>query len=61
LAIELRPRPGDYYSTDHELYRVERVVDDRVLLEDCMTEALVDMPLEELFDLRPVKRSPQAV
>ena len=56
-AVELRPIPGDYLCTDRELYRVERVADDRVLLEDCKTEALVDLPLVDLIDLKPVRRS----
>jgi hypothetical protein len=50
------PRPGDYLRSEHELYRIERVQGDRALLEDCMTEALVELPIEELNALTPVRR-----
>jgi hypothetical protein len=50
------PRPGDYLCSERELYRIERVQGDRALLEDCMTEALVDLPIEELNSLTPVRR-----
>jgi hypothetical protein len=50
------PRPGDYFCSDSALYRVERVLGDRVLIEDCRTEALIDISFGELMALRPVRR-----
>ena len=50
------PRPGDYLCSERELYRIERVQGDRALLEDCVTEALVDLPIQELNSLTPVRR-----
>ena len=50
------PRPGDYLCSESELYRIERIQGDRALLEDCMTAALVDLPLSELRALKPVRR-----
>ena len=51
------PKPGDYLCSERELYRIERVQDDRALLEDCVTEALVDLPISELNELKPVRRN----
>jgi hypothetical protein len=50
------PRPGDYLCSEHELYRIERVQGERAMLEDCLTEALVDLPIAELSELKPVRR-----
>jgi len=50
------PKPGDYLSSEHELYRVERIQGDRAMLEDCLTEALVDLPIAGLNELNPVRR-----
>jgi hypothetical protein len=50
------PKPGDYLCSERELYRIERVQGDRALLEDCVTEALVDLPIAELNELKPVPR-----
>lgn len=57
-----RPRPGDYRATSEDLYRVEEVHRDRVLLEDCRTGVLVDVDLAELDSLRsvPVRSGPGA-
>jgi hypothetical protein len=52
-----RPRPGDYLCSERELYRIERVQGDRALLEDCKTDALVDLPISELGELKPVRRT----
>jgi hypothetical protein len=55
LAVSrTRPRPGDYRATARALYRVEKVQDDRALIEDCRTGALVDIELGELDTLRVV-------
>ncbi|HEX2127608.1 MAG TPA: hypothetical protein VHF58_00145 [Solirubrobacterales bacterium] len=61
--LPLRPEadvdvePGDYFSTERELYRVERVVGDRVLLEDCRTEALIEVGVDQVLGMKPVNRS----
>jgi len=52
------PRPGDYLCSDRALYRVERVVGDRALIEDCKTEALLDVSIAELLALRSVHPEP---
>ena len=49
--------PGEYFCTDRELYRVERLVDDRVLLEDCRTDALIEVGIEQVLDMNPVTPS----
>jgi hypothetical protein len=47
---------GDYYAGERELFRVEQVFAGRVLLEDCLTEALIEIPIGELARLRRVER-----
>lgn len=57
--LRRRPRPGDYRATSRELFRVEKIVEDRALVEDCRTGVLVDIGVEELDALRLVTvRSP---
>ncbi|MGH2986903.1 MAG: hypothetical protein ACRDLO_09475 [Solirubrobacterales bacterium] len=51
---------GDYYADERELFRVEQAFDGRVLLEDCLTEALIEVPIGELARLRRVEREPRA-
>lgn len=53
VAVE----PGDYFNTARELYRVERVVEGRVLLEDCRTEVLIEVGMEQLLAMNPVRSS----
>lgn len=53
-----RPEPpqlADYYSSERDLYRVEQVARDRALVEDCLTGALIDVPIEYLARLRPIR------
>jgi hypothetical protein len=50
---------GDYYAGERELFRVEQVFDGRVLLEDCLTEAMIEVPIGELARLRRVEREPR--
>jgi hypothetical protein len=50
---------GDYYAGERELFRIEQVFDGRVLLEDCLTEALIEVPIGELASLRRVEREPR--
>jgi hypothetical protein len=58
--VTLRPdrdalvEPGDYFSTTTELYRVERVIGDRILLEDCRTESLIEVGTEQVLVMNPV-------
>jgi len=49
------PVTGDYLRSDRTLYRVERVLGGRALIEDCKTEQLIDLPVDELLVLKPVK------
>jgi hypothetical protein len=56
IGTSASPKPGDYLSSEHELYRVERIQGDRAMLEDCLTEALVDLPIAGLNELKPVRR-----
>ena len=48
---------GDYFNTERELYRVERVVEDRILLEDCRTEVLIEVGVEQVLAMHPVSRT----
>jgi hypothetical protein len=50
---------GDYYAGERELFRLEQVFDGRVLLEDCLTEALIEVPVSEFARLRRVEREPR--
>lgn len=47
--------PGEYLCSDRDLFRVERVVDGRALIEDCRTEVLIDISLDQLATLRRVE------
>jgi hypothetical protein len=49
--------PNGYYHTDSTLYRVEHVSGRRALVEDCRTADLIDIAIEELAKLTPVKRA----
>lgn len=49
-----RLRPGDYRATSRDLFRVERVAEDRAVIEDCRTGVLIDVDVEELDALRVV-------
>lgn len=49
--------PGGYWSTTRELYRVERVIGDRVLLEDCRTEALIEVGIDQVLAMNPITRA----
>jgi hypothetical protein len=43
--------------SDRDLYRVEQLTEERVLIEDCRTGDLIDAPVEELAALRRLERS----
>lgn len=47
---------GDYFCTDRDLFRVEEVVGDHVLVENCRDGELVDVPCSDLRRLRRVER-----
>ncbi len=44
---------GDYYHSDHHLYRVEHAHGDRILVEDCASEELFELPASDLRRLIP--------
>ena len=46
---------GDYLHSHRELYRVESLDSNRVLLEQCRTNAMVEVSLERLDELQPVR------
>ena len=50
-------RPGDYFHTEHDLFRVERCDEGRALIEDCRTGELIDVDLNSLIRLDRVPRS----
>jgi hypothetical protein len=50
-------RRGDYVHSDTDLYRIEEVVGDRVVLEDCRTELLIETDRRRLARLKRVERS----
>jgi hypothetical protein len=50
-----RLRIGGYYSCAGELYRIEHLAGDRVLLEDCRNGELSDIDIADCADLRPVR------
>lgn len=54
---EVEPvRPGDYFHSTRELFRVESREQDRVTLEDCKTGVLVEVELDRLRELERVQR-----
>jgi hypothetical protein len=55
--LDIAVEAGDYFSTERELYRVERVIEDRILLEDCRTEALIEVGIEQVLAMKPVTPS----
>jgi hypothetical protein len=48
---------GDYVCSETALYRVEQVVGEHGLVEDCRTGRLIDMPMSILAALRTIKRA----
>jgi hypothetical protein len=46
---------GDYYHSDHHLYRVEQAYRQRVLIEDCASGDLFDIPTSDLRQLTPTR------
>jgi hypothetical protein len=44
-------RQGDYFCSARELYHVEHVAAGHVLLEDCRSGDLVDVPIGQLLKL----------
>jgi hypothetical protein len=51
---------GEYLCSQRDLYYVERLGPERVLLEDCRTGTLVDMSIADVERLRPVARARKA-
>lgn len=54
-ALERGPRIGDYYCTEHELYRVEEVHGDFALVEDCRTEVVLEVAVDEILAMNLVR------
>lgn len=54
-ALIEHPEAGDYYAAERELFRVERILGDRALIEDCRTEVLLDITVRELSRLRRIE------
>jgi hypothetical protein len=49
-------RPGEYFHSQRDLFRVERCDDGRALVEDCRTGELIDIDLGNLVRLSRVRR-----
>ena len=47
-------RQGEYFCSARELYHVEHVADGHVLLEDCRSGELLDVPVSHLLALTRV-------
>lgn len=54
-------RVGDYVTFEGALYRVEHVLGDRVLIEDCRSGELFDSAAADVEKARKVRRSTQQV
>jgi hypothetical protein len=53
-------RIGAYLHSARDLYRVEALNGEYALIEDCRSGDLIDMPLRDLHDLRPVRTTAEA-
>jgi hypothetical protein len=51
---------GEYLCSETALYHVEYVGPGRVLLEDCRTSTLLDIPIADTVRLRHVTPAPSA-
>ena len=54
-------RHGDYYHSEDRLYCVEQSHGERVLLEDCASGELFDIPAGDLARLTPTRPGGQTV
>jgi hypothetical protein len=52
---------GDYYHSEHRLFRVEQAHGERVLVEDCASGELFDIPASDLDRLTPTCPGGQTV
>jgi hypothetical protein len=50
-------RPGDYYSTERDLFYVERVYGDFALLEDCRDGSAIEVSIDEVLLMSQVRRA----
>jgi hypothetical protein len=48
---------GDYLHSGKDLFRIEEIAGDRVVLEDCLSELLIETDRRQLLALEPVVRS----
>jgi hypothetical protein len=46
---------GRYFHSDHQLYCVEERYGEHVLIEDCASGELLDIPISELRRMTPVR------
>jgi hypothetical protein len=46
---------GDYYHSEHRLYCVEQTNGERILVEDCASGELFDIPASDLDRLTPTR------
>ena len=49
--------PGDYYSTERDLYRVEELHGDFAMIEDCRTEMVLEVAVSEILTMDRVRAS----
>ena len=49
--------PAGYLCSETDLYWVEHTRGERVVIEDCRTGTLIDVPIAFLARLRPVARN----
>jgi hypothetical protein len=54
-------RVGDYLHSGTDLFRIEEIVGDRFVLEDCRTEELIETEYRQLLTLEPVRRTQREV
>jgi hypothetical protein len=50
-------RPGEYFSTERDIYRVEELHGDFALIEDCRSEMVLEVALSEILAMDRVRPS----
>ena len=46
---------GEYFCTDRDLYRVEEVRGGFAMVEDCRTDLILEVAVEEILAMKPVR------
>jgi len=49
--------PGEYLHSQRDLYRIEEISGDRIMVEECRSGALIEIGPGQLLALEPVVRS----